>query len=258
MSYVLRGINVEHLHRKTICMAAASQDLFYDYEMLKYILQRENSSDLKFCVLGLAPYELWYDMSMSKETMARSTYYYPQVKTMHHYCYQNEEIAIYERNHRIYTQLMEHDLVDATFEEYRIQQSLFKNKDVQVWKLTDSDEEDAKAKIVALFDKPYEETFAENCDILERMMADLTARGIVPLIVIPPCPEIFKKYMDDGMLARTEEVFESLSKKYPQVIVLNYLQDADFDEYYFSDWSHLNYWGSNLLADKLNVILDHL
>jgi DNA-directed RNA polymerase specialized sigma24 family protein len=68
---------------------------------------------------------------------------------------------------------------------------------------------------------------------------------IIPIVVIPPFPEVFRKYMDHTMLEKTLEVLEGLSEKYKQLIVLNYLDDSDFDEYYFSDWYHLNYWRSN-------------
>jgi hypothetical protein len=256
MSYVQRGINQERLKWATVCMAAPSQDLYFDYEMLKYILGQKTSSQVKFCIMEVAPYELWYDMSLSKETMVRSVYYYPQVKSMHHFCMQTEAIADYERDHTIYEQVLQDDLIDMEFEELRKKEHREDETDVNVWAQTNWDESTIKAEVEHVFDKPYEATFKENREILENMVADLIDREILPIIVTPPFPAVFKKYMDQSKRERTGEVLRSLSEKYAKLLVLDYLDDPDFDEYYFSDWSHLNYWGSNLLSDKLNLVIE--
>jgi hypothetical protein len=258
MSYVQRGINVERLSKKTMCMAAPSQDFFYDYEMMKHILSQESSSELEFCILDLAPYRLWYDLSLSEAGRNRCLTYYPQVKTMHHFASQEQEIGNYERNATIYKNIIKNDLVDIAFEEMCSQEHLYEEKDMACWNPANADELSIKEEVEKIFNKSYEQTFIENKGILENMLADLTTRNIRPIIVVPPFPYIFRKYMDKNKVAETMQVIEELTQTYPSTIVCDYLSDEDFEDYHFADWSHLNYRGSNLLADKLNQVIDTL
>lgn len=257
MSYVQRGINARRLKYNTICMAAPSQDIFFDNEMLNYILNMDSSSKLKFCIQEVTPYELWYDMSVSKQTEHRSMYYYPQVGSMHHYKGQEQAIEKFVRYKEIYDTIMAKDLVYEEFDTWRENNHAYEEEDVAIWKMT-ADDANAIVEVKRLFDKPYENTFKENVLILEEMFAKLVERDIVPIVILPPFPQIFLDNMTGEMVERTMQVLETFKEKYPKLVILNYMSDEDFDDYYFADWSHLNYWGSNLLSEKLNAELDQI
>lgn len=257
MSYVQRGINLRRLKYNTICMAAPSQDIFFDNRMLSYILNTENSADLQFCIQEMTPYELWYDMSISKQTEHRSMYYYPQVQSMHHYAGQEKAVELFVQYKKIYDEIMEKDLVYDEFSIWRQTNHAYEEEDVAIWKMTAEDDK-ARVEIEKIFDKPYENTFNENVAILEEMFATLVGRNIVPIILLPPFPQIFLENMNEEMVLKTLNVLGNLKEKYPEIVILNYMDDDDFDDYYFADWSHLNYWGSNLLSEKLNVELDRI
>lgn len=259
MSYVQRGINLERLNKKTICMAAPSQDLFYDNEMLKYVLKKNNSSKLRFCIQEVAPYELWYDMSLGNKTARRSMYYYPQTGTMHHFRDAKYSIERFERFRKIFEKLFMDELVYDEYMLARATNNLTEKKDTGVWPNAGEEEyKNAGEEVKKLFDKPYEDTFKENVSILDEELNILKEHGIIPVLLIPPYPQVYRDNVNNQMYQRTMEVLREYKEKYSDIVILNYLEDRDFDDYYFSDCSHLNYWGSNLLSDKLNVELASL
>ncbi len=251
MSYTQRGINVKRLAKKTCHIGAPTQDLYYDYLMCKFAV--EQCKNIEFCIIGVAPYSLWYDMSLSKKVNRRCLYYYEQTKSLHHLKNKEYFEAIYKNQKIIYDKLLHHDMINKKFYDYKTKYHLYEEEDLAIYNEKNITEENINY-IKNLSNKPYEATYSENVKILENLLIYLKAKQINPIIVIPPYPDIFIKNMSYDKLNRTIKVIENFKQIY-NFTFLNFVGDKRFEDVYFSDFSHLNYFGSNLMADILNSVL---
>ena len=250
MSYTQRGINVKRLIKKTCHIGAPTQDLYYDYLMCKFAV--EQCKNVEFCIIGIAPYSLWYDMSLSKKMNTRCLYYYEQTKSLHHLKNKEYFETIYQNQKIIYDKLFHHDIIKKVFYDYKTRYHLFE-EDLTIYNEKNITEENIN-DIKKLSNKPYEATYLENVEILENFLIYLKTKQINPIIVIPPYPKIFIKNMSYDMLNRTIKVIENFKQTY-NFTFLNFIGDKRFEDVYFSDSSHLNYFGSNLMADILNSVV---
>ena len=252
MSYIQVGTNLSRFTYPTVSLAAPSQDLFYDVEMLKYAYNN-GVNNLEYVIMEVCPYKLWYDMSLSKKTRLRSLYYVPQTGTTHNledgYFYEQYFLAKKE----LYDNLFEKDYICLKFEEIKSKNHLFEKNRTDIAHYSTVDEYNAaKIDIENLFDKNYPHTYEENKKILHNMLEFCKARGIYVIIVMPPFPNVFKEGMNQQMYECTVDCLNQLKTLYSEVSVLDYTFCELFDDCYFYDNAHLNYFGGNLLTDLLN------
>lgn len=253
MSYVQRGVNIERLCKKTALLAAPAQDLFYDYEMLKYALI--DGVTPEYCIIGVAPYKLWYDMSLSKKNELRSIYYYPQTKTLHHYKNAAGMIRLYEYYKSLYDELFAMDLIFELFDDVRQANHLYMDKDMNVWEDNPSNDETDRQFVKSHYNKPYPETFSENVAILNDMVACLSENSIKTLFVIPPFTDKYYRYYSRDMYNTTVIELKKIMDAHEGIKLLDCIGDTDFENRHFSDIEHLNAVGADLLADKINKML---
>lgn len=256
LSYTQRGINVERLFMKTVCMGAPSQDLFYDYHMCKYVC--EQCTNMKFCIIGVSPYSLWYDMSLSEQTKFRSIYYYEQTKKLHNFEYAKFYEDSYKVMDDIYHKIFKKGYIEYLFEEYKKVDRTLEEKDLSIHNEENLEQIDVVVEgIKKLFNKPYRESYIENVKILDNLIGYLISKEIVPIVVIPSFSRLFRKYMSQDMVNQTLDVIYTLGNKY-DFHFINCLEDSRFEDVYFSDPEHLNYFGANLMSDILNPIIEKL
>ncbi len=76
-----------NIGRNLACLAMLSQDLFLDYHNFLCFCQeveRQWKGLIKYCVIGMDFYRLWYDLSLSEERM-RMLCFYGRTGCMHNY-----------------------------------------------------------------------------------------------------------------------------------------------------------------------------
>ncbi len=248
MSYLERGINIKRMSGHNLTLAAPTQDHFYDYEMYKFALRE--GCRFKRCIFEMNPYKLWYDLSLAKECN-RVLSYLPQTGTLHHLKTDIDVVGLYKKMNEQYLSIFEDDVVKRLNQFDSEQVSFAKKKDTLMYALNRNEKESID-EIIRIFNKPYEDTFRENVELLKEWVGDMITRNIEAVLVMPPFPSIFLKYMDRSMYKRTLEVVEELKEINPSIKVLNYTESERFDDYYFSDWDHLNYFGANMLTDLID------
>lgn len=253
MSYVQRGVNIDRLCKKTALLAAPAQDLFYDYEMLKYALADGVAPE--YCIIGIAPYKLWYDMSLSRKNELRSIYYYPQTGTLHHYKNAAGMMRLFDYYKKLYDEIFEKDLIFDLFAEVREANHLYMDKDMNVWEDKSENDETDRQFVESHYNKPYPETFSENVAILNDMVDCLKEKSIKILFVIPPFTDKYYRYFNRDMYNTTVSELKKIMKACGDIKLLNCIGDTDFTDRHFSDIEHLNAVGANLLADKINKML---
>ena len=259
LSYVQKGLNFDRLQRNIACLAAPAIDLYLDYHNFKWFYREvsvKKKRPVKYCILGMDFYRLWYDMSLSQKKQIRILSFYNRLKCIHHLYPAAEFLLKSEEDSTICEEIMIKNYMDADFEisvqpssiQWTIATKYISSKETYV-----KDSEEVKK----VFNKPYPLTFKENNNILERYLKFLISHEIKTLIYIPPFPKIFNDFTPEDMKQTTYSVLTELQHKY-HFDLLDLSTDTRFVDEHFADWSHLNVFGADLATDILNEHMDKI
>lgn len=232
LSYAEVGIK-EDINDNFINFSFSSQDLYYDFKLIKYLFNFKQVKDnLKYVIINMGYYSFDYDMT---KTNARNR--------IHRYINYFED---YHNNES----LMELDIIRSfyekgiTFKEYI---DMNKLKEETILTLNDSKGIYEAQKNSSM---DYEVTRKENEKILEEYIVFLKENSIVPIIAI--CPT--SKYYRDNFNINKRNIFynilDRLKYKY-NFQVVDYFDSDLFEDDDFWDYSHLNGKG----AEKFTKIL---
>ncbi|AVQ44398.1 TPA: chemotaxis protein [Clostridium sporogenes] len=242
ISYTNMGLREDILNRKCFKFSIGSQDIYYDYNIVNYIIEnyKQKAKDLKYVIIGLSYYSFQYDMSLS--TMKNKVIlYYEVLKKKHHFIEVEDLYNEYETNKNI---------ADKIF---------YKNKDdsyIIKWDIPvfgDIQHKELIGKVQAEIDckKNYPKTVEENKEIFRKYLKLLKENNIKPILVVFPASKYYVKYFSEEI----EKEFKS--------IITNFMEDFDFQyiDYFksnlfndedFSDTSHLNPKGAEKFTNMLN------
>lgn len=223
----------EDINDNFINFSFSSQDLYYDFKLIKYLFNFKQVKDnLKYVIINMGYYSFDYDMT---KTNARNR--------IHRYINYFED---YHNNES----LMELDIIRSfyekgiTFKEYI---DMNKLKEETILTLNDSKGIYEAQKNSSM---DYEVTRKENEKILEEYIVFLKENSIVPIIAI--CPT--SKYYRDNFNINKRNIFynilDRLKYKY-NFQVVDYFDSDLFEDDDFWDYSHLNGKG----AEKFTKIL---
>lgn len=242
ISYAQRGIDTTAFSKKTYNLACGSQDLYYDYHIVKHLIEnyKEHFTKVKSVIIGLCYYSFQYDMSLSA-MQNRVCFYYEAIGLEHH------------GNKR--------DMMcDYRKEKIETAKKIFKcdgNANLIVDWLVDKKgvceiNEDAGKK-QALIDgnKDYPETVKEYTKILNEYLEFLKNNHIEATIVVFP----LTKYYSSNFPKRLKEEFYGIVNKAQMKYnfkFLDYSENHDFKDDEFYDVSHLNSKG----AKRFSALLD--
>lgn len=234
-SYAEVGIKAEQLNKSTINFAFSSQDLYYDYQIVDYLLEYGNvKNSIKYVILGLSYYCFDYDMSKSIAKY-RIHRYKNYIKSFHN---NSDEIGInitrafYEKR--------------PTMKEYC---DMNKQKENTVIKYPDGDQEYISKKNSSM---DYSMTRKENIDIFYKYLSLLKANNIRPIIVICPTSKYYYKYFNDCYQKnKFYEILNSFKKDF-DFQVIDYFNSSLFEDNDFWDYGHLNGKGAEKFTEILN------
>lgn len=257
LSYEQRGINFDKLKRNLACLATPSQDLYLDYKNFLWLYDEvvnKRKGILKYCVIGMDFYRLWYDLSMSDSKKMRMLFFYKRLKCVHHFHDLDQWVFRSLEDLQICSELMTEDYLDIDYkttfhperyygdinDEYHMTEDVFKKDSEEVKKI---------------FDKPYPLTFQENVGILESFLKFLNLHKIHVLVYIPPFPKIFNQFTPENMKKTTLNVLTDLKETYG-FEMLDLSEHELFKDKHFADWSHLNSIGAERVTEILNDYMD--
>ncbi|WP_242824655.1 D-alanyl-lipoteichoic acid biosynthesis protein DltD [Clostridium tyrobutyricum] len=242
ISYASAGFREDICCKKSFKFAFGSQDLFYDYHTVKYILDNfpQKRNNIKYVLIGLCYYSFQYDMSLS--AMANKTIlYYPVLKIGHHF-----------RN------------VEKVYEDYKVNKyiadNIFrKNKDSSYdfkWNLPTLEDYNDKWKVgkeAAERDcnKDYPETAAEYERIFMDYLELLKMYNIKPIVVVYPVTKYYSKYFSARIETEFHSIIDRVKKKY-DFQYMDYFRSDYFKDSDFGDVSHLNWIGAEKFTNILN------
>lgn len=234
-SYGEVGIKAELLSKKTINFAFSSQDLYYDYLLLKYLLNFANvKNSIKYVFIAASYYYFDYDMSKSiaKYRIHRYSNYLD-------YFHNNKDTVGIDIAKQLYEKRI-------SMEHYYSMNKAKQNAVIN----TKDDEQEYVAKRNSTMN--YNLTRKENISIFNEYLHLLKSHCIKPLIVICPTSIYYYKYFKNGY---QKNKFYSILEKFQAKFdfqVLDYCNSNLFEDMDFWDYGHLNGKGSEKFTQLLN------
>lgn len=259
ISYQQKGLDFNKIKRNLVCLAAPSQDLYLDFHNFKWLYDEvvcKRQGNLKYCVLGMDFYRLWYDMSLSSSRRIRMLAFYKRTRCMHHLHDMDVNLIKAEEDWKVCDELMVEDYMDEDYIN-SFHPERYYGKNYNEYKMTNETYSRDCEEIKRTFHKPYPHTFQENTGILDRYFKYLYLHNIKILVYIPPFPKIFNDHTPTDMKGITLNILAEYQEKYGYD-VLDLSDDERFTDRHFADLSHLNCHGAELAVTILNEYMDEI
>lgn len=242
ISYTNMGLRAEVLNKKCFKFSIGSQDIYYDYNIVKYIIKnyKEKVKDLKYAIIGLSYYSFEYDMSLSS-MKNKVILYYEVLKKKHHFIEVENLYNEYETNKNI---------ADKIF--YKEEDGSYIIKwDIPVFESTQNKELTGKVQAEIDCNKNYPKTVEENKEIFRKYLKLLKEHNIKPILVVFPASRYYVKHFSE----RIEKEFKSIIANFREDFnfqYIDYFKSDLFSDEDFSDTSHLNPKGAEKFTNILN------
>ena len=98
---------------------------------------------------------------------------------------------------------------------------------------------------------------ATNIENVEKLLISLTKKGIRPIFISTPMPEVYFSILDSEVTIRNNQIIDDLCKQF-DCDYYNYSNDKRFIRDDFIDVNHLNFIGAEKFSKIINqeIILD--
>lgn len=247
ISYTALGFKEENCIKKALNLAFSSQDLFYDYHTIKYIIEKYKYKiyNIKHIIIGLSYYSFEYDMSMSA-MKGKTVLYYEVLKNSHHF----------------------HD-IDRVYNEHYISKKIadklvrkLENGYYDFSEITAPDFNDmenkwaiGKKQVEIDCNKNYPDTVKENTEIFKAYLKLLKNNNIKPIVVVFPASRYYTKHFCRRIEDEFNKIIAEIKKEYDFQFI-DYFRSDLFCDDDFHDVSHLNSKGAEKFTEILNKIIE--
>lgn len=250
ISYMEKGIIGECLCKKIINIANHSQDLYYDYHLIEYILEKYNREVLnfKYVFLGLSYYSFEYDMS--KASMRGKVPLYYEVIGKSHHMNELDDLIIYKQiNETIAQNIFKYNKEGAPSINW-FNDNLENN--MNIFRI---DEEIAKKQALLDGNKNYPETVKENIQIFKDYLKLLKDNNIKPIVIVCPVSNYYAKHFSQRLTNEFNNIVKEVRKEYDFQFI-DYFNSNLFGDEDFYDVTHLNRNGAEKFTKILNEIIE--
>lgn len=243
--YAVCGINESTLYKKSYKFALASQDLYYDYNIVKYILN--NNNNIKYALIGLCYYNFQYDLSMSKNKN-RVIIYNDILKCKHNLSV--DDLTVLEEEFTINKRILS-TICDKNNDIVRFKSKNFDFKKysyIEKYNMgSSSANEDGN--------KNYPKTVIENKNILMDYLDLLKKHNIKPIIVVFPVTTYYANKFPLKLEEEFKDIINDLKESY-DFQYIDYFRSSLFSDDDFYDVSHLNEKGAYKFTNILNDTIE--
>lgn len=235
ISYAMYAFCPDFMERPTFNFALNSQDIFYDFEIAKYLMNFKNiRENLKYVILSLAYYSFDYDLSKSKNEARLLHRYIENIGTLHNYQNKKGMKILHEIHKQIYAiddfnKIYMNNFIKMTSEGDRINQ---------------------RELAVKHSSNNFPETVIENEKLLEDYLVMLYKNNVKPIVVVCPTSKVYNEYYSSDSRERFYKSIYKLKSKY-HFQILDYFYSDKFSINDYFDGSHLNKNGAKKFADIL-------
>lgn len=246
ISYAFLGFIEKIFCKKVIKLAYGSQDLFFDYHIVKFILEEypDKASAFEHAIIGLCYYSFEYDMSLSA-MKGKIVLYYDVLKKSHHFKDIERVYEDYQINNEIADEILR-KCADGNYD--------FK---WDVPKLTNYENKEIMGKRQAEIDcnKNYPQTVKENIQIFKDYLQLLKDHNIRPIVVVYPATKYYTGHFSKRIEDEFHSIINEVRKQY-DFQYIDYFRSDLFNDDDFVDVSHLNCEGAKKFTEILNDEID--
>jgi len=235
LSYAETAIDCNSIGMSAFNFALSSQDLFYDYSILKYLLNFQHiKNNLKYCIIGLAYYSFDYDLSKTSES-TRIHRYLPMLHMAPNYL-NIPQLSI-----------IHYDYLNTNFKNDYLSISNAKRNTVMY-----SDNKEVQEYIARHHSEMnHPDTVTVNKKVFRDYLELLKIHNIKPIVVISPTSKQHYQYFENSTLKdRFYSILNEFEREY-KFQILDYFDSNLFVDSDFWDYSHMNKNG----ADKFTQML---
>lgn len=242
ISYLVKGINISYLEKKAFNMANPSQDLYYDYNLIKYLIDTnpKSLSKYKYSIIGLCMYSFQYDLSLSS-MKTRVPIYYKSIGKSNNLSNVEKYIDDFEMNSNISNKLFKFN------EEGHIILNWYKNEK-NIYKMNN---EIGKTQALLDGNKDYPKTVKQNTIILKDYLKLLKKNDIKPILIVCPVSRYYADYFPNRLKNEFYNIINEIRTEY-EFQLLDYFNSDLFKDEDFYDVSHLNDKGAEKFTKLLN------
>ncbi len=247
-SHANHAINPTFLNKKTLNLANIGQDLYYDAEIAKKVLEKSNT--IKTIIVTITYFSFDYRM-VDRPDFWRSFSY------THVWNITNENPRL-QLDPRSYSLLALYEPLNAITYAKKIfdidfAPSIEKNgwnrADGIAFDLSDSAGEKLARLHTATLDKKYRKENEEN---LENLIKNAQKNNVKIILVTPPVFASYARHIDSQIYEYMQGATKEISEKYT-TSYFNYLEDTRFVESDYSDVDHLNTQGAEKFSRIVNT-----
>lgn len=247
LSYAYHGTELNAYNLPTINFAGISQDIYYDYMMVKKILSAGGRP--KYAVIGLAPYSFHSDLSIGGESW-RVPAYGLILEDLHNYymswrdffCVFRPGIESAKKEAIQYASFDFNDPIGLRVQlDYKMgsQQRILARERAESWKT-----------------KRYPATVRENVAILHSYVDLCLENNIKPIFVTFPVTDIYRKYFSSQIMKEFYKILAGFISD--KVVFLDYFSSPLFGYDDFYDIDHLNRTGAKKISEMINEAIMEL
>ena len=245
ISHMEVGLDATQFKRKFFNFARGSQDMYYDYQLAKFVLSV--SKNIHYALIGLTKHSFYYDESKAGTWRQRNLQYAIALNDTHNCLLSAEEAK---------------KLFREDFLSMKLSLENFDVNDVFNVKYTNPktrnfyERMDTRRVAEQRNKKNYPETRAENIKILDDYLTLCEKNFVRPIIFTCPMTEEYKKYFDRYKANEFEYLIWQAIKKHPSAAFLDGWNLEGFSDEYFYDYVHMNLKGAAKFSAILNQIVE--
>jgi len=242
ISYIFKAIKPEFWEKnKLVNIANASQDLYFDYHMIRYLIKNYKAklTNFRYVLIGLCYYSFEYNLSLAA-MKEKSLLYYEAIGEKHNYKILGNVLNIRDIDTKISKKILK--LKETGYPEIQ-------------WEKIDNVNYDLNYEIgqkQALLDgnKNYPETVKENTLIFKEYLKLLKDNNIKPIVITCPVSKYYSKYFPKRITDEFHRIVNEVRKEY-EFQFLDYFNSDLFNDEDFYDISHFNDRGAKKFAQLL-------
>lgn len=252
ISYIERAINPDLLLKNSTNLARHSQDLYFGYHLVKYIIDnyKKDLVKLKYVFIGLSYYSFEYDMSLSA-MKGKVHLYYEAIGKKHNLLDINEYIKVNKISENIAKNVFNLDKDGYPKVNWFHDESFNYNSN----SICNINEEIGKKQALLDGNKNYPETVKENIQIFKDYLKLLKDNNIKPIVIICPVSKYYSKYFPQRLKDEFQNIIKETKKEYDFQII-DCFDSYKLNEDDFFDVSHLNSKGAENFTNMLNKIVE--
>ena len=251
LSYTRDGILPNQFDKKLFNFGRGGQDLYYDYQIAKFILEVcKGGGYIRYALIGLAPYSFNYDVSLSYVGSFRLPQYCMAFNDLHNFWMNiNDYKKIFFQEYLNFQMPFDSIAIEDASGGSSLRTIKYINRDNRI---------SAREKFDIWKNKNFPETKKENIKILDDYLTLCEKNNVRAIMFLPPFTAGYIKYFSRQKLDEFYYLIREAQKKHPSAFFFDGWKLQGFSDMDFEDLDHLNLNGAAKFSAIFNNFIESL